>query len=129
MGPAPIIKMSQHENNTSPLVSVVVLYYKRQEIIEETLRAALSQDYATREIIVVDNHSQDSLRRVIEGLSSEIRLIELPENMGACAGRNEGIRAARGDIIIFLDDDVCFTSPWDVTRVVNTFEQRPDIHV
>src|SRR5712664_3234414 len=102
--------MPEPSHHKSPLVSIVILYYKRSEIIEETLRSVLRQDYQNLEIIVVDNHSQDDLRQVIQGLSSEIRLLELPENLGACAGRNAGIREAHGDIIVFIDDDVCFAS-------------------
>src|SRR5260370_536004 len=111
-----------------PLVSIIILYYKRREIIEQTLRSVLCQDYANREIILVDNHSQDDLREVVEGLDSEIRLIQLPENGGACAGRNAGIRAAKGEIFVFLDDDVCFASFSEVSKIVDTFERRPDMH-
>jgi GT2 family glycosyltransferase len=119
---------SGYSPQNSPRVSVVILYYKRREIIERTLRAALSQDYTNREIIVVDNHSEDDLRAVIEGLGSEVNLLQLSENLGACGGRNAGIRAANGDVIIFIDDDVCFASTSEVSKVVQTFEQRPDIH-
>ena len=122
--------MSQLEKEyNSPLVSVVVLYYKRREIIEETLRSVLRQDYSHREIIVVDNHSQDDLRKIIPELGAEIKLIELPDNVGACGGRNAGIRAALGSIIVFIDDDVCFASSSEVTKIVNTFAHRADMDV
>ena len=121
--------MSQRIELKPPLVSVIILYYKRREIIEETLRSALRQDYSNREIIVIDNHSEDDLRQVVERLSAGIKLIELQENMGACAGRNAGIRAARGEILVFIDDDVTFDSTTDVSKIVYTFEQKPNIHV
>src|SRR5437764_1809453 len=94
----------------APLVSVVILYYKRREIIEQTLNSVLQQDYPHREIILIDNHSEDDVRELVEGLSPEIRLIQLDENKGACGGRNVGIRLAKGDIFIFLDDDVTLDS-------------------
>jgi glycosyltransferase involved in cell wall biosynthesis len=122
-------KMTHTDQDTSPFVSIVILYYKRCEIIERTLRSAISQDYTNREIIVVDNHSQDDLRAIVQDLGAEIRLIELPENKGACAGRNAEIRAARGNIVVFIDDDVCFASPFEVSKVVHTFIQRADIDV
>jgi glycosyltransferase involved in cell wall biosynthesis len=116
-------------NGAAPLVSIVILYYKRREIIEETLASAVRQDYPNREVIVVDNHSEDDLRQVLDGLGSQVRLVELPDNVGACAGRNAGIRAARGDVIVVIDDDVCFASPWEVSKIVKTFQERPDMHV
>lgn len=115
--------------DTSPLVSIIILYYKRRERIEQTLRSALQQDYAKRELIVVDNHSEDDLRCLVDALEADIMLIELPDNMGACGGRNAAIRASSGEILIFIDDDVTFSSTGDVRAIVAKFADRPDIHV
>lgn len=111
-----------------PLVSIVILYYKRCEIIEQTLRSVLNQDYSNCEIILVDNHSQDGLRDIVNRLGGAIKLIQLKENTGACAGRNAGIRAAQGEYIIFLEDDVCFASSFEASKVVNAFREHPGIH-
>lgn len=113
----------------SPLVSVIILYCKRRETIQETIESAVGQDYPHREIIVVDNHSQDDLSQVIERRGYAVSLIGLPQNLGACAGRNAGIRAARGDILVFLDDDVSFRSASDLRKTVEAFNQHPYIHV
>lgn len=111
-----------------PLVSIIVLYYKRREIIEQTLASVLAQDYREREIILVDNHSEDDLARIVQKLGPEITLIQLEENIGACGGRNVGIRAARGNIFVFVDDDVCFAGPSEITKIVEAFAERPDMH-
>jgi GT2 family glycosyltransferase len=113
----------------SPLVSVIILYCNRRGTIQETIDSAVTQDYSHREIIVVDNHSQDDLSRVIECRGYAVSLIELPQNLGACAGRNAGIRAARGDILVFLDDDVSFRSTSELRKTVEAFNQHPQIHV
>jgi len=114
---------------TSPLASIVILYYKRREIIEKTLRAALAQEYEHREIIVVDNHSEDDIGDLVRALDPRIRLLDLPANLGACCGRNAGIRAALGDVIVVIDDDVCFASPRELGNIVREFAQRPAYHV
>lgn len=114
--------------SSPPLVSVILLYYKRREIIEKTLRSVLAQDYPNYEIVLVDNHSEDDLRVLVESLNPAIRLLELPKNVGACAGRNEGIRAAAGEILVFIDDDVCFCSPEEISKIVEKFRQRPESH-
>jgi len=113
----------------SPLVSVVILNYKRREALVRSLDSARQQSYENREIIVVDNNSQDDVRAFLTTYAPEVRLIELDENRGACGGRNAGILAAKGDIIITLDNDIFFEGPLELTKTVETFERRPDIHV
>lgn len=112
-----------------PLVSVIILYYKRLEHIEETIRSVTQQRYLKREIIVVDNHSEDELKPRLEPFGSSLKLIELPENRGATGGRNAGIGAARGDILVFLDDDMSLRSVSALDNVVKYFQRCSDIHV
>jgi GT2 family glycosyltransferase len=112
-----------------PLVSVVILNYKRTDALAQTLDSALRQEYAKVEIIVVDNHSEEDVRSVVEARGSAIQLIELPQNLGTCGGRNAGIRKARGEIIITLDNDVQFASCFEISKVVNAFRERPGIHI
>lgn len=113
----------------SPRVSIVILNYKRLHALEQSIKSVLMQTYANREIIVVDNHSEDDVAGLVTGLDPGIKLIELADNRGTCGGRNAGIREAQGDIVITLDNDVHFASQFELTKVVAKFEQRPDIHV
>lgn len=110
-------------------VSVIIPYYKRGEIFERGLDTVLSQQHENKEIIVVDNHSQDDVRQRILARNAGIKLIELPENGGACSARNAGARAATGDILVILDDDAGFLSPSELGRLVKIFNDRPDVHV
>jgi len=113
----------------SPLVSVVILNYKRREALIRSLDSARQQSYKNRELIVVDNNSQDGVREFLAAYAPEARLIELDENRGACGGRNAGIRAAQGEIIITLDNDILFEGTLEISKTVETFAHRPDIHV
>lgn len=112
-----------------PLVSIVVLNYKRLNALEQTLESAVVQKYARIEIIVVDNHSQENVAAVVSKFEPDVRLIELDANLGACGGRNAGIRAASGEVVILLDNDVSFLSQDAVDRVVTLFDEHPDFHV
>jgi GT2 family glycosyltransferase len=107
------------------LVTVSVLSYRRREALDRVLRSVLAQDYPNLELIVVDNGSgketTDYLRRRYPG----VRLIERAENAGTGA-RNEGIRAARGDFIVTLDNDVYFDDPQGVRRILEAFRRRPE---
>jgi GT2 family glycosyltransferase len=112
-----------------PLVSIVVLNYKRLAALELTLQSVVAQKYAHKEIIVVDNHSEDNVAGVVSRFGSDIRLVELTANLGACGGRNAGIRVARGSILITLDNDISFLSPDAVDKVVDLFDEHPGFHV
>jgi GT2 family glycosyltransferase len=112
-----------------PKVSVVIVYYKRRDTIEETLNSVLRQDYSSREIIVVDNHSEDDIKEVVQKRGAGIRLVELPKNLGPCAGRNAGIHAARGEFVVFLEDDASYLSPFELTKMMKVWETHPDVHV
>jgi len=113
----------------SPLVSVVILNYKRREAFARSLESVRGQAYPNREIIVVDNNSQDGIAEYLAAHAPEVRLIELAQNGGAAAGRNAGIAAARGEIVITLDNDVFFESPFEIEKAVDTFQRRPDVHI
>lgn len=113
----------------APLVSVIILYYKRTETIREVLDSVQRQDYLNREVIVIDNHSQDNLKQVVDSQYPQCRLLELPTNVGACAGRNVGIRHAQGEFLVFLEDDVSLSSPFELSKIIAAFQSHPDVHV
>lgn len=114
---------------SSPLVSIIVLNYKRLTALDQTLQSVIAQEYPNKEVIVVDNHSEENVASLVRKFGSDIQLIELDTNLGSCGGRNVGIRAARGEVVILLDNDVSFLSSNAVETVVRLFEDNPDYHV
>ncbi len=90
--------------NHQPLVSVVIPAYNCAEHIAEALDSALAQDYANKEIIVIDDGSTDDTVQVLETYADQIRLIK-QENSGSAVARNRGIEESRGELIAFLDSD------------------------
>lgn len=112
-----------------PLMSIIILHHERPDILVRTLRSVQLQTYAQREVIVVVNGSSSDIRRILAPEFPNVRLIELGQNLGACAGRNAGIRAARGDVIITLDNDVAFERSDALTLIAEYLNRRPDVHV
>lgn len=125
----PESQSGSREKLDSTRISIIIPYYKRGEIFERGLDTVLNQDYANKEVIVVDNHSEDGLKEFIRERKAGVNLIELPENRGACSARNTGAAAASGDILVILDDDAGFISPSELTKLVRLFDSRPDVHV
>ena len=91
------------------------------------LRGALEMARRQRgalEIIAVDNASTDGSAEMVRRDFPDVRLVRLPDNRGA-SGRNAGVAAAKGDLVVTLDNDVLFTTPDDVERVVTVFARHP----
>jgi glycosyltransferase involved in cell wall biosynthesis len=92
-----------------PLVSVIVATYRRPELLARQLASLARQDVAASwEVIVADNGRDDRTRAVVErfrGRVPGIRWIDASMGNGSPGARNAGARAARGDLLLFLDDD------------------------
>jgi glycosyltransferase involved in cell wall biosynthesis len=91
-----------------PLVSVVVVNYNYGRFLEEAVESVLGQTYRNIECIVVDNASVDESHHVLAGLKSRhpgLILINRTVNGGQTAASLDGLEAAKGHYIIFLDAD------------------------
>ena len=90
--------------------SVVISTWNRRELLEKQLESLINQtvEMSEYEIIVCDSGSTDGTKAAVSSLAAcheNIRYVEVPVNNPA-AKRNKGIRSARADIVILMDDDV-----------------------
>jgi len=93
-----------------PKVSIIVPVYNLENRIDKTLNSILSQSFSDYEIIVVDDCSSDGSAEVIKRFfmkNSTIRhkLLTHEQNKGVSAARNNGIKEASGEYVIFWDGD------------------------
>ena len=108
------------------LISVIVCTYNRSQSLRETLghlRAQETSGFDT-EIVVVDNHSRDDTRAVVESLAPSFggRLRYVYEaRQGKPYALNTGVEAARGRLLAFTDDDVHPDQRW-LRRLASAFE-------
>ncbi len=84
-------------------LTVVILSHNRCADLRETLRQ-MSAIAGLDDIIVVDNASTDGSAGMVRAEYPQVCLIANPENRGT-GGRNQGIAAARHDLVVTLDDD------------------------
>ena len=97
----------------SGLISAIVLNWNGKDVIQACIESLLSQTYANKEIILVDNGSQDgSLEMIRARYASVVRLIENGSNLGFAGGCNVGIRAAQGEFIALVNSDSVLSSDW-----------------
>ena len=88
----------------SPLVSIVIPAYNCAAFVAEAVQSALDQDYPSTEVIVVNDDSSDKTPSVLRSFGDAIRVID-QKNSGAAVARNNGLAAARGEYVAFLDAD------------------------
>lgn len=99
---------SNQRHRRSPEVSVIVPSFNRATILRECLQALANQEFpfGTFEIIVVDDGSSDRTPEIVQNAKSSFETLYFrQENSGPAAARNLGIRHARGEIILILNDD------------------------
>lgn len=109
-------------------VSVVIAAYNEEPVIARTLRSILLSDYPLTEVLVVDDGSTDATMAEVLQVAAEdprVRLYTQP-NAGKATALNNGIRAARGEIIVTLDADTLIM-PDTVTNMVRHFAVGRDV--
>jgi len=117
---------------TTPLVSVILPTYNRSGLLGRAVDSVCAQIYPRWEIIVVDDGSTDCTPAVVQQLRNKLgddRLQTLRiSHSGVCAARNRALARARGEFVVYLDDDN-FMAPLWLKAVVWAFSQRPDVDV
>ena len=90
-------------------VSVIVIVYNDADRLPTAVRSALGQSHRGVEVVIVDDASTDGTAAVADGLAlaeERVRVIHRADNSGGCGQpRNDGIAAARGTYLMFLDSD------------------------
>jgi glycosyltransferase involved in cell wall biosynthesis len=113
--------------SSSPLVSIVIPCFNRENYIETAVNSALEQTYKNIEVIVVDDGSTDNSLEVLSQYEDKISLIT-QENKGVSAARNTGISAVNGEFIIFLDSDDWLSNDL-VENHIKTAEKFPYVDI
>jgi GT2 family glycosyltransferase len=105
-----------------PLVSVVVVCWNAADVIGRCIEHLLAQEYENREIVVVDDGSDDGTYDVAKRAAepTALTLVRSARNRGCPAARNLGIRHASGEIVAFIDADGFADRAW-LTHLVAAF--------
>jgi len=89
--------------------TIAICTYNRATVIEHSIKSVLSQtaSRSNYEILIIDNNCTDNTVEIVNKYSSmndNIRLVN-EQNQGLSYSRNRAIEEARGEIIVFIDDD------------------------
>lgn len=121
---APVDGIEPQAREFRPLVSVVMPTFNRPFMLRTALESVCNQTYTNWEAIVVNDAGKDVSETVAQSAChGKITLINHETNKGLSAARNTALRAAKGSIICYLDDDDLF-KPDHLDSIVSAFTQH-----
>ncbi|MDE5804225.1 MAG: glycosyltransferase [Lachnospiraceae bacterium] len=93
--------------NEIPFLSVVVPVYNVENYLEECVESILQQSFVDFELILVDDGATDASGRICEEFGKKDRRVRVihKKNGGLVSARKAGVKAARGDYVIYVDGD------------------------
>ena len=89
------------------LISVIIPYYDREEIVKRAIDSVMNQTYDNFEIVLVDDGSPNTTDNFLKYLKSnpKIHYYRYEKNQGPAHAKNYGLLKAKGEYIAFLDSD------------------------
>ncbi len=109
--------------------SIVIPVFNNIELTRQCLTTLASvttmPDY---EVIVVDNASTDGTAEFLAALGGDVQVIRNQANYGFAVASNQGAKAARGEFLVFLNNDTIPTEGW-LHALVDEVERHPEVAV
>ena len=106
--------------------SVLIPVYEVEEYLEDCVLSVLQQTYEDYEVILVDDGSLDGsggiCDRFADSYPDKVKVIH-KENEGVLLARNDAIRHAEGDVVVFLDGDDCLRQD-ALMKIYEAFEKH-----
>ncbi len=114
------------------MLTVIICTYNRAKYIGPLLESIAANDLskAEYEILLVDNNCTDNTREICDTFTSnhpDVNFCYVSEpEQGLSAARNKGIKEAKGDIIVYIDDDA-LVDTWYLRTIVEYMSVHPEI--
>lgn len=114
-------------------VSIIIPTFNRSEDLRKALESVLDQTLLPAEIVMVDDSTNDDTIKMINSLRSSFERREIGLNYirkikreGLPKARNIGINNSKGDIILFLDDDVILDKHY-IEEIIKVYANSPNV--
>ncbi len=112
-----------------PLISAIICTHNREQYLGAAIDSLLAQTLNNYEVIVVDNASSDGTAAIAKSRLKDARVRYIYEpTLGLSVARNCGAKAARSDIVAYLDDDAEASEGW-LAALVKVFEENEKVAI
>lgn len=109
-------------------VSIIIPVYNSAEYLRECIDSVLCQNYKNIELILVNDGSTDSSKKIIDNYKKKhptiIKVFHL-ENSGVSNARNLGLKESTGSLITFVDADDVISTTY-IEKLVSPFSEEYD---
>jgi O-antigen biosynthesis protein len=101
-------RAAQHEPTAHAAASVVIPTWNARDLLEKYLPPLIDalRFHPDNEILIVDNGSSDGSARMLRERFPGVRVLALEKNLGFGGGANAGVREARNDVVVLLNNDM-----------------------
>lgn len=121
------LRQTIRSGNFDKMVSIIVLSFNKCSQTIECISAIRKTVSVPYEVILWDNKSNDKtiakLKELYEN-ASDVRLFFSPENIGCGGGRRAAVQYAKGDFVVFLDNDILVTENWLTELLVRMYSRE-----
>ena len=126
---ANLASASRWYSEDSPKVSIVILNFNKVHLTIECLQSIWEHTCGYYyEVIVVDNGSQPDDFQVLSGFEGAYKLVRLDVNRFFGEGNNIGAELAKGEFLLFMNNDVVVTPNW-LPPLMEAFHDHSDCGV
>ncbi len=116
------------KNQNNSLLSIVIPCYNDYSHIITAVNSAIKQSWINKEIIIVDDGSDNKTKKVLDELKSRGVKVITQLNQGPSTARNRGIEIAKGSFILVLDSDDYF-EPEFCEKAVEILKREPKVNL
>lgn len=109
-----------------PLVSIITINYNESGVTMDMLESLNDLAYDNVEVIVVDNASPNDNPEVIKERFPNVNLVKSKENLGFAGGNNLGVKVAKGEYLLFINNDTIVPKDF-IGPLVETLENDHSI--
>lgn len=111
-----------------PLVSIIIVNFNGRTLLEKCLESLQKIDYQNYEIILVDNNSSDDSIEFVKTSYPSITIVSLEKNYGFAYPNNFAAKQAKGDYLLFLNNDTKVTPPF-LSELVKQMQKQSDVGI
>lgn len=106
-------------------ISIIIPNWNGAAHLPDCLEALRTQTFREFETILVDNGSTDASLTLLAERYPEVKVLALGRNLGFTGACNAGLQAARGEVLVLLNNDTAAQPAW-LAEVLAAFARHPD---